>query len=666
MYVDNEENIYMIERIDLVEHSTPEELNSDDIDQRRIAFDDHYIIQRYHVLRKLDKTGVDLIEPVDTTDLLDNIGAVYEIISDIQDNIYIREWNAPGSRVFVFKSDGNFTDILDLRGFINIFFGFITLPNGNVASAMSNGDDTVLMEIDAETGTWGQEIILPGNKFLSPLQQGNDEYPIFYYRGTTLTGYNPDTGAFIDIIDPTEAGIMYSFLFNVSILDDGRIMLITDTWNENTEIYEAEILYVTKTPFDPSERTLLTLAAYRPHPDFIDIVTAFNRSSNTHFIQIIDYTIHAGDGDDGWMMAIDRLSLDITTGKIPDILLGTYEMPISRYAEIGLLEDLYPFIDSDPELSRGSFVEGVLESTENDGGLYRVFPYFFITSIVGNPTVLGENPGWDMDEFLAVLAANPQADIPLGKWETRDTFFRFVFNNNLDWLVDKETGTADFDNERFTRLLESMNFLPPDASISDDFPENNELISRGRQIMSLISLSRTDSYQIYRKMFGGDIVFKGFPTDSGSGNLLTIYEGISMTVTCSDKDGAWEFVRTIVTEDWQRRNFNSNPPEYSFFSVNKVVFDEMIKEAMNEPEGSRKIGGWHGFEMDSVPLTQEEADQILGLISGESWNTDVDMGLWNIVREEAVRYFNGQTTAHDAARVIQNRASIFMSEQYGW
>jgi len=366
------------------------------------------------------------------------------------------------------------------------------------------------------------------------------------------------------------------------------------------------------------------------------------------------------------MRAIERLSLDITTGKIPDVIFGTYEIPMRRYAEIGLLEDLYQFIDSDPELSRGSFVEGVLESAELDGGLYRLFPTFFITSVIGSPSVVGEAPGWNMDEFLSVLAANPQADMPLGKWETRDSFFRYVFNNNLDELIDREAGTADFDNERFVQLLESVNFLPVEVNNENDLFSDPELIGRGRQIMHLAALTNTDAYQVYRRLFGGDIVFKGFPSVSSSGNLLTVYDNISMTVTCSDKDGVWEFIRVIVSEDWQRRNFNSLPREASFFPVNKAVFDEMLEFAINEPEGSRKIGGRFGLEMDSVPLTQEDADRIRGLISGEAWNTESELGLWNIVSEEAGKYFRGQVSAQETARAIQGRASIYMSEQYGW
>jgi len=38
-------------------------------------------------------------------------------------------------------------------------------------------------------------------------------------------------------------------------------------------------------------------------------------------------------------------------------------------------------------------------------------------------------------------------------------------------------------------------------------------------------------------------------------------------------------------------------------------------------------------------------------------------GLRNIINEVASDFFAGRVSAHDAAGIIQNRASIFMSEQ---
>ena len=175
------------------------------------------------------------------------------------------------------------------------------------------------------------------------------------------------------------------------------------------------------------------------------------------------------------------------------------------------------------------------------------------------------------------------------------------------------------------------------------------------------------STQMYRAMFGGQIVFKGYPSENRSGNTINVGSGIAMTTRCSDKDGAWAFMRTIISEDWQRANMRWN------FPTNKVVFDEMMEEAMtpqtytdedgNEVEIS--MGGWgmNGFSVDIYALTQEEADEILAVISSVSGAGGYDEDLMTIITEGAEDYFSGQSSVQDAIRVIQSRASIYVAEQ---
>ena len=79
-------------------------------------------------------------------------------------------------------------------------------------------------------------------------------------------------------------------------------------------------------------------------------------------IQIIDYAAHSTD--DAWDAGLTRLTLDLTTGKIPDMLLLSQVMPISRYASVGLFEDLNPFIDADPGLNREDYFENLLHVTK--------------------------------------------------------------------------------------------------------------------------------------------------------------------------------------------------------------------------------------------------------------------------------------------------------------
>jgi ABC-type glycerol-3-phosphate transport system substrate-binding protein len=413
-------------------------------------------------------------------------------------------------------------------------------------------------------------------------------------------------------------------------------------------------------PFDDlSDMTILTLATLG-NSFLVDVaVSTFNRTSTTHIIQVINYSEYATSGADGWVAALDRLNLDIiTAGRIPDMIDMAALMPLRRFAMMGLLEDLYPFIDGDIELSRESFVDGVLNAIEINSGVYSLFPNFGVNTLIGNPYFVGDYPGWDMDEFQTVLRDNPLADRPLGNWLSRETFLNMTFPFFIGQFVNWETASADFDNEIYVSLLETFSFLPVEVEVGWDAAyTDHELIARGRQIMNYHYFFTIDAYLENRALFGGDIVFKGYPSENRMGNQIYTANSIAMTVTCVDKDGAWEFIRSFLTVEGNRRSNNS----LGGIPVNKVVFDDMLDAAMTEPEFPRLTDGLTGYQTEVIALTPEEADRIRGrglMTSSIAFHMS-EWDLLNIVREEALKYFRGQTTAQDAARVTQNRASTF-------
>ena len=64
------------------------------------------------------------------------------------------------------------------------------------------------------------------------------------------------------------------------------------------------------------------------------------------------------------------------------------------------------------------------------------------------------------------------------------------------------------------------------------------------------------------------------------------------------------------------------------------------------------------------PLTQEERDYIVDFIKNISTITNsYSLDIIQIIEEESQAFFNGEKTAEETAKMIQNRASIFVSEQ---
>jgi hypothetical protein len=173
--------------------------------------------------------------------------------------------------------------------------------------------------------------------------------------------------------------------------------------------------------------------------------------------------------------------------------------------------------------------------------------------------------------------------------------------------------------------------------------------------MATMFLGDFTSIQMYQAMFGGEIVFKGFPTESGNGNSLNINSGLSITTRASDRDGAWEFIRGTLMTGWQNENVSWQ------FPTNKASFDRVIQEAKTRDGGS--IGWGRGMMIDLTPISQAEIDHVMDLINSIQGVSSYDEALMNIVNEGASDFFSGRSSAQDAARIIQNRASIYVAEQ---
>jgi len=270
--------------------------------------------------------------------------------------------------------------------------------------------------------------------------------------------------------------------------------------------------------------------------------------------------------------------------------------------------------------------------------------------------VLGEYPGWTMEEFVAVLDANPQADIPFGYNFSKHDFLWVLLHRNLYEYIDMDSKTADFNNEDFIEMLKFINTFPSevDDPNNDHFARyNNEEKAAGRQIMEDIGIALLYDFKLQKESFGGEIVFKGWPSADRNGSRFLSHENVAITTHAADKDGAWEFVRTLLMEEHQRDFFYGLP-------INKAIFEEQMQRDIMEPVEFLRDG-----VIIRAESTQEDVDEIVELINsitkvsahGSEWR------LREIIIESAIDYFNGMISAEDAARIIQNRVSIFLAEQ---
>lgn len=625
--------------------------------------DDGSVVQ----LRKLSDTGAELaVVDLDAVKGENMYFYLNSVQIDSAGNVYL----GVEANVYVLDKDGNILfNLNEPSGWIN---GLYRLKSGEVVAHLyeQTGDSGgyVLKTLDLAKKDWGEKFTAPLNAW--DLRNGAGEYDLYYNSNISFFGFNVETGESVELLNWIDSDVDNNNLGAIVPLPDGRIFCAS--YNYQSENGGLELIMLTKVPSSElPQKTVLTYACMWLDYNLRSQILKFNRGSDTYRITVKDYSQY--NTEDDYNAGLTKLSTEIIAGKVPDIL-SVSNLPFSRFAAKGLFEDLWPFIDADSEIKREDLVQAVFKASEIEGKLYQVSPRFQVVTALGATSVVGDKMGWTIKDLMAALQQLPPGADVFSMETTRETIMYMSGAMGMDSFVDWKTGKCGFDSPEFMSLLEFANLFPETFDYENfdwetDYEDEFSRIASGKQLLSMFYMSDFQNYQYYRQAFGGDVTFVGFPTESGNGSAFMLDGGLTMSSKCADKEGAWQFIRTVLTQGYQDENVWWNMP------TNQKSFDKKLKEAMtpqyytdengNQVEQSR--GGWSmgrdGETIEIYALTQAEADEIMELIGATTRLFTFDDSILTIVKEEAAPYFSGQKSVQEVAKIIQSRASIYVNEQ---
>ena len=254
--------------------------------------------------------------------------------------------------------------------------------------------------------------------------------------------------------------------------------------------------------------------------------------------------------------------------------------------------------------------------------------------------------------------------------------FRNLFYAATD-LVDYESGVCHFDSPDFVKILEFCNRFVDEVYMPDKWsePEAHDQYytdkfywwSNDRIVVSEIGAGGDSSLSYTRDVDArDDITLVGYPSSNGNGGKLDFSENIAISATCPDKEGAWQFVRSYFTKEYQlAENDWGGKANIQGLSARKDGFErDMYRSSHFTDMDGNSVDYYESKGDKYYPLTQEEEDKLTNYILGcDTIYGDYDSDVLNICLEEAAAYFAGETTAENAADMIQNRASITLSEK---
>ncbi len=670
LIVDEQGNLWVAETISKPIFNLPEGFkgSTDDRYQYYAGEDNKCFI------RKLSNTGaelgsVDLSQYVDKTDDENskNQGSFYinSIVADKAGNIYLSDGN---NTVYVIGSNAGFLFKVKVDGWLS---SLIHIKDGTVGAAMNGkepGPDgtysMTLKMIDVSTKTWGKDYTVPNNVYNT--SDGGDKYDFCYLDGSSLFGYDLATSTKEKILTWLNCDVDSDDVRFSTVQPDGNVFAISNDFGDNGS-RNFEIITLAKTlRSQVKEKTTLRLATMWMDYNLKKQILKFNKTNADYRIEITDYTEYNTDKD--YTAGITKLNTEIISGNIPD-MIDISNLPYKQYAAKGLLEDLYPYIDKDTEIKRDDLMPGIIKALEIDGKLYTLVSGFSVMSIVGAPSVVGTDMGWTMADMQKIIKEHPNADFPFGQGMTRDNILQYLCMLNMDKYMNWQTGECSFNSDDFKNTLTFAKTFPEkyDNQDGNNWIDPSILVQDGRQLFDIFTSSDFQTYQYYKAVYGGSVTFKGFPSDSGTGNVAQLTGGLAMTTSCKNKDAAWQFMRVLLTDDYQK-NLSWGYP------MSQKAFNEKLADAMKQQyttdENGKQVpvsnGGMSmgdGIQVQFYAITKEEADQIKALINSVDRTANYDQSLTEIISEEAASFFSGDKTVDQVADVIQSRMTIYVNEQ---
>lgn len=548
---------------------------------------------------------------------------------------------------------------------IDGFMSLVNLSDGSAAVLAYANDysDIKLLTVDAETGKLVDNEVDFDRSVYRVYPFGGD-YDFGYNKGESFFGFDADTGKETKLLTWINCDVDGNSLSGVFPQENGDIVCLTTEYgNEGgTTNY---LISLVKTPYDQvPQKTTLTLACTGLDYTVKNEILKFNRMDGDYRIEVRDYSEYNTDED--YTAGNTKLITEIGAGAVPDILI-TNGLPIDTFSARGYFTDLWSFIDADAELGgREALVEPFLNAISQDGKLYWITNSFNLVTLAGPSSIVGTEPGWTYDDFYAALETMPEGCEVFSVGTTKQSVFDGICNLNLDSFVDWGTGTCNFDSEEFINLLKFTDLFPKDFDWENhewSQDDNDDVrIKEGRQLLMNVSLGYPFDMVYYSQSFGGNMTLIGFPDVPGSGAVFSTYSpGFAISETCKEKDAAWRFVSGFLKEDFQN-NYGS----YGF-SVNRKLFDKSFQDALGQEFNNYVMDASGEYVNQTITFTQEDMDMLLDVINntqlfGQSYASTQDQ-LQKIVSEEVSSYFAGEKSAEDVAAMIQNRASIYVSEQ---
>lgn len=383
--------------------------------------------------------------------------------------------------------------------------------------------------------------------------------------------------------------------------------------------------------------TILTLQCWAPDQYLQTCVQNYNLTHDDVQIKIEAAFENYSDTQSA-LAAMEQLNLKLIAGDTPDIFCFN-SLNIMALENANLVLDLRKYMEDDDAFQPDDYYMNIWEQFSLHGNIYEFIPCFELIGLTGYESEIGKRTGWSFDEWLSFSESHS------GKHMlnlTPTAMLEYMEMYALSSFIDVENATCDFETNSFVKLLEIVSQMPTQRTDEEAFLQ----IARINSVYDYLFMSERTEMSI-----------TGFPSSGSTGPSIQALYSYGICTKSAYPDECWEFLMFLLDEQ-NSNNLNS-------FSMRKAVNDQLFERAQLASNDLNSLV-YECYDENGnqiPPLTQEEASFLKELldttVSIRFRYSDVE----NIISEEVPAYLSRDKTAQEVSRLIQNRVSIYLSEQ---
>ena len=504
--------------------------------------------------------------------------------------------------------------------------------------------------------------------------EGSGEYSFYFVTNNSIIGVNKKDNS-LKTLFSVKASNIASHEIQYAFFDENE--LCTLVVSDYAMLKAEKITHTPRTAEEVANIPVLTIGApysVTSYSNIEKLIEQINDEFGDYRIEIKDYGEYSTEENPEGN--IDAINQDFIEGTAPDIFVLDDYTPIEN---MGAFEDLYNFIDNDPELSRDVFIPKILEYAENDGKLYSLPIDFSIVTCAGKTKYVGEKENWTYAEYIdTVTGLKDIVPYTYSGLMDSDIYDRQSILSQFNYFksfFDFESGTCDFDNKDFISILEYCYNSSDNADLNEYEYEDLTIEEQNEQYMKSQLSYRNDqallyqcyisNFQNYLEITAGyfdneEITFVGYPSNDVTGTQIRFHESLRINASSKNKELAWEFIKRLIDYTY------TEAP--GAFGITKEAFEndaEFAKQPLirdyTDYTGEYFHTGKELIEIGNV--TDKEIEGVYHLLDIAKKEKIIPYDYIEIIYEEAEKYFQDKSTTKQAAEMIQNRLSIFIAEQ---